>query len=143
MAIFLDTGFFLGLCLPKDSFHENSKRLLQEMSKGTYGLIYTSPYIIAETSTLLLIRTHNHLGLLKKFETLVFGDKRFFQILSWTPTLDAEVFKLFLKLNRKAKSKKEYFSYIDVTSIYLCQYHQIENILSYDSHFDIILNRIF
>ncbi|MHA1232754.1 MAG: hypothetical protein ACTSRP_20335 [Candidatus Helarchaeota archaeon] len=52
------------------------------MSCGTYGLIYTSPYIIAETSTLLLIRTHNHLGLLKKFETLVFGDKRFFQILS-------------------------------------------------------------
>ncbi|MHA1270503.1 MAG: type II toxin-antitoxin system VapC family toxin [Candidatus Helarchaeota archaeon] len=142
MGIFLDTGFFLGLCHPKDPFHENSCRLLQEMSRGTYGLIYTSPYIIAEASTLLLIRTHNHLGRLKKFETIVFGPKKFFRILPWSSILDAEVFKIFQELNSKAKSKKEYFSFIDASIVFFCRHYQIDKVLSYDSHFDNVLTRI-
>ena len=143
MGIFLDTGFFLGLCHPKDPFHENSKRLLREMSQGKYGLIYTSPYIIAEASTLLLIRTHNHPKRLQKFEAIVFGPKRFFQILSLTPNFDFEIFKIFRELNRKATSKREYFSFVDASTVFLCRHYQIENVLSYDSHFDKVLSRVF
>ncbi|MHA1428639.1 MAG: type II toxin-antitoxin system VapC family toxin [Candidatus Helarchaeota archaeon] len=142
MGIFLDTGFFLGLCHPKDPFHENSKRLLREMSQGTHGLIYSSPYIIAEASTLLLIRTHNHKVRLQKFKTLVFGSKRFFRLLPWSSTLDAAVFELFQELNKNAKSKKDYFSFIDASTIFLCRHYQIEKILSYDSHLDRVLTRI-
>jgi predicted nucleic acid-binding protein len=142
MGIFLDTGFFMGICHPKDPYHENSKRLLREMSHGAHGLIYTSPYIIAEASTLLLIRTYNHPRRLEKFETLLFGPKKFIRILAWSPVLDVEVFKLFRELNAKAKSDKQYLSFIDVSNIYLCRHHQIEKILSYDAHFDVFLTRI-
>lgn len=142
MGIFLDTGFLMGICHPKDPFHENSKRLLREMSQGTHGLIYTSPYIIAEASTLLLVRTHNHSGRLGKFETLLFGPKKFIRILAWSPTIDVEVFKLFRELNAKATSDKQYLSFIDVSNIYLCRHYQIDKIVSYDSHFDAFLTRI-
>lgn len=143
MGIFLDTGFFMGLCHPKDPFHENSRRLLREMSQGAHGLIYTSPYIIAEASTLLLIRTHNHPGRLQKLESLFFGSKKFFRILPWSSTLDIEVFKVFRELNENAKSKKDYFSFIDASNVFLCRHYQIEKILSYDSHFDKVLTRIY
>jgi len=39
MGIFLDTGFFAGLCHPNDEFHQNSVNILNEMSMGKYGLI--------------------------------------------------------------------------------------------------------
>ncbi len=141
MGIFLDTGFFMGICHPKDPYHENSKRLLRDMSQGMYGLIYTSPYIIAEASTLLLIRTHNHPRRLEKFETLLFGPKKFIRILAWSPIIDVEIFKLFRDLNA-AKSDKQYLSFIDVSNIYLCRHYQIEKIVSYDAYFDAFLTRI-
>ncbi len=37
MAIFLDTGFYLGSCHPKDKNAEPRKRIFKQLSEGVHG----------------------------------------------------------------------------------------------------------
>ena len=46
MGVFLDTGFYLGLCHPKDNYAKESERILKLLSKGEHGLLYSSNLII-------------------------------------------------------------------------------------------------
>lgn len=142
MGIFLDTGFFLGLCHPKDEHHQNSVQLLRILSSGQYGLIYTSPYVISEAATLLLVRTQNNQPLLTRFYQLLYGPKPLCRILSLTPDLDRQTWNLFLKFNKDAKKKEDYCSYVDASNIVLCKNYNVDNIVSFNGHFDSLLTRI-
>ena len=142
MGIFLDTSFFMGLYHPADEFHQNSKKLLLEMSKGKFGLIYTSPLIVAEAATLLMVRTNNNQALLEKFYSYLYGPKRFIRILPWTEKIEELTWKLFLEINEKTKERKNWLSFVDISNIVYCRQNQIQNIASYDIHFDAFLIRI-
>ena len=92
MGIFLDSGFFIGLSHPDDSNHAKSVKILREISTGEYGLIYTSSFVIAG-STLVLLIGFNQLNLLYKIadkEVLMTDDLkvmsynvRLFNIYKW------------------------------------------------------------
>lgn len=143
MGIFLDTGFFMGLCHPADEFHANSKKLLLEMSKGNFGLIYTSPLVISETATLILVRTNNNQALLEKFHSYLYGPKKFIRIIPWTAHIEEFTWELFLDVNKKIKERRNWLSFVDVSNIAYCRQNQIQNIASYDNHFDAFLIRIY
>ncbi len=142
MGIFLDTGFLVGLCHPNDDFHQNSVNILKEMSTGKFGLIYTSPYVISEAATLLLIRTYGNLKLIEEFYDLLYGTHQFTRILPWTSEIEKRTWELFKDINQKAKTEKDYISFVDASNIAYCRTYDIDHIASFDSHFDGFLIRI-
>jgi predicted nucleic acid-binding protein len=135
MAIFLDTGFFTGLYHPNDSHFEKSTEIFQHMSKGEFGLIYTSPHVIAESATLLLVRTRSNLSLLRDFFEDLYGTSKYVSILPWTAELESKTWELFFKVNKKHQEKKQARSFTDISNLVYCQEYQITHIVSYDEQF--------
>ena len=142
MAIFLDSSFFLGLCHPNDPCHGNSVRLFRSMAGGTHGLIYTSTFVIAETSTLILARTNNSNKIIAKFHEMFQGTTRFIRVLDVCSNVLDDIWNLFINHNKKAKTKKEYLSFIDASNVFLCRRNEIEKIASFDGDFDAYLQRV-
>jgi predicted nucleic acid-binding protein len=142
LAIFLDTGFYLGLIHPKDDNAMRAGEILNELSQGIHGLLYTSNLIIAETTTLTASRTLANPHVLKGLERMIWGENRLAEVLIVTPEIETKAWTLFQKVNMKIKTKKKLMSFVDVTSVILAQLHQIDMIVSFDSHFDQFLTRM-
>jgi predicted nucleic acid-binding protein len=143
MGIFLDTGFFLGIYHPKDSHHNESCNILKSLGAGQYGLIYSSPYIVSEVATLLFIRSNFNQNILDDFYSDLYGATKFVSILPWSLDLEQKTWELFKKVNKSIQTKKELLSFADISNIIYCREYQIDKIVSYDSHFDGFLMRIF
>ncbi|WP_457557778.1 type II toxin-antitoxin system VapC family toxin [Candidatus Harpocratesius sp.] len=142
MGVFLDTGFFLGLLHKKDINHNLCKKKFRKISSGKYGLIFTSSYVISETATIILLRTHNNPTTLKAFWELIYGKKKFIRIYESSQHINSLAWKIFFIHNQKAKNKKKYLSFVDATNIAICHENGILNILAVDSDFDGYLYRI-
>jgi hypothetical protein len=143
LAIFLDTGFYLGLCHEKDKYSERSKAILEKLSNGEYGLLYTSIFIISEATTLATIRSNSNLKVLTHLENLLWGDDKLATIFLYDLELIRETWNLFKKINCIDLKKDKPMSFVDISTIILCQTHQIDKIVSFDSHFDRFFERIF
>ena len=136
MGIFIDSGFFLGLLHRKDVNHEQCKTNFKEISSGKYGLIFSSAYVIAETTTLILIRTRNNPLTLNAFQELIYGKQKFLRIIQSNPDLNTTAWNIFLAHNQSVKVKKKYLSFVDATNIAICREYQISTILAVDGDFD-------
>ncbi|MHA1490930.1 MAG: type II toxin-antitoxin system VapC family toxin [Promethearchaeota archaeon] len=143
IAVFLDTGFYLGLCHPKDKHAEQSKKVFIQLSEGTHGLLYTSSLIISEVTTLVAVRTNSHPEALNLLEEYLWGANKIAIELYFNSMLESEIWELFKKININKKRNKNIMSFVDVSSIILCKQHQIEKIVSFNSHFDGFLTRIY
>jgi len=143
MGVFLDTGFFLGIYHPKDSHHKESSNILKNLGTGQYGLIYSSPYIVSEGATLLLIRTKFNQNILNDFYSDLYGTTKFVSILPWSIEIEQKTWELFKKVNKSIRTKKEFMTFTDISSIIYCREYQIDKIVSYDTLFDRFLTRIF
>ncbi len=143
IAIFLDTGFYLGLCHPKDKYAEESKRIFKQLSEGTHGVLYTSSLIISEATTLVAVRTNSHPKAFNLLEEYLWGSNKISTELYFNSKLESETWELFKKIHVNEKRNKDIISFVDVSSIILCKQHQIEKIVSFDSHFDGFLTRIY
>jgi len=143
MGIFLDTGFYLGLCHPKDKYAKESERILKLLSKGDHGLLYSSNLIIIEATTLTAVRTHNNINVLEHLEHLLWGKERIASILHFESTLEHETWTLFKKINTTNLKISKTMSFVDISSIILCKNHHIDQIVSFDAHFDRFLDRIY
>jgi predicted nucleic acid-binding protein len=111
------------------------------MAGGIHGLIYTSTMVIAETATLILARTNNSNRVIEKFHEMFKGTTRFIRVLDVSSTMLEDVWSLFNNHNKKAKTKKEYLSFVDASNIFLCRRNEIEKIASFDGDFDAYLQR--
>lgn len=143
IAIFLDTGFYLGLCHPKDKYAKECEEIFKRLGKGQYGLLYTSSLIISEITTLIAVRTNSNPKVLNLLESFIWGKDRIATSLIITPEFEFEAWNLFQKVNTTDLKDKRPMSFVDITSVKLCKQHQIDNIVSFDSHFDQFLNRIY
>ncbi|MHA1292982.1 MAG: type II toxin-antitoxin system VapC family toxin [Promethearchaeota archaeon] len=142
MGIFLDTGFYLGLCHPKDKHAKDCERILRAMVRGDYGLIYSSNLIIIEVTTLAAVRTHSNLRVLNHLANLIWGSDKLATILHFDADKELETWELFKKINTGTNKPERLMSFVDVSSVILCRHHQIDKIASFDSHFDGFLERI-
>ena len=142
MGIFLDTGFFLSIIHPDDINNARGVEILDDLYTGKYGLLYTSELIIGETISLAWIRTKGNMNLVNDLEALILGDDQLAKILY----LDEKILQMtcteFNKFNCKVKTKHDFLSFTDVSSILLCRNYDIEQIISFDPHFDAFLTRI-
>lgn len=134
MAIFLDTGFYLGLVHPKDENYTKSQQLLDTLKTGIYGQLFTSNLIMAESATLVAVRTRKNFQAMRNIRELFVGSGKIAIILRLKEDTEKEAWEIFHKINENRSSKV--LSYVDCTNIALCHYYSIGNILSYEGHFE-------
>jgi uncharacterized protein len=142
MGILIDSGFFLGILHFKDPYADRAENIFKEMSTGKYGLVYTTPYVISEAATLLLVRTRNNYDLIENFYDILYGENKFIRILEWTREMEQKSWILFKKHNKIVKEKKKYLSFVDASNIVYCREYKIDKIAAFDGDFDGYLNRI-
>jgi len=136
VAIFLDTGFYLGLIHSKDHNFNRAQELLIEIQTGKFGQIYSSMMIMAETATIVAVRTQKNPKSLKKARDLFIGDLQIATLLPLTETTERKTWDIFIKANStKESSKKKILSFIDSSNIVLCKEHGIKDILAFDGDF--------
>lgn len=141
MAIFLDTGFYVGLLHPKDEYYKRSYQILTELKTGIHGQIFTSNLIMSESATLVALRTQKNPRAMQIIQQYFIGNEQIAIILRLNEDLEKDAWTVFQELNSKKTDKV--ISFVDCTNIALCRHYSIEKILSYDDHFDGWLTRIF
>jgi len=142
MGVFLDTGFYLGLCHPKDQHAQESEKILKLLSMGEHGLLYSSNLIISEVTTLAAVCSNNNVNVLNHLGNLIWGKQKIATVLHFESYLESETWELFKKINTIDLKDSRPISFVDVSSIVLCQHHQIDKIVSFDPHFDRFLEKI-
>jgi len=137
MAIFLDTGFYLGLIHKKDPHYQKAQDWLLQIRQGLYGQIYTSNYILSEAVTLVATRTDGNPIALTRLRQIFSGSLQIATLLRVSEEEDFDAWDLFDKLATTGELVYEegFVSFVDCTNIVLCQQHSIEYIASFDAHF--------
>jgi len=135
MTIFIDTGVFIALRNADDEKHQRSKELMMKALKADYGTVYTSDYIIDEAVTAALVRTRRH-DLALDIGRYIIESPRITKL--WTTK---EIFELAWQKFKILKDKP--LSFTDCTTLAHIQKNQINQILSFDSDFDGLLQRVY
>ncbi len=135
MAVFVDTGIFVALRNADDEFHTRSKELMKRALKGEFGTIYTSDYVIDEAVTTALVRTRRH-DLAVDVGSYIIESPRIAKLWTTKDVFDVawEKFKTF---------KDQLLSFSDCVSLVLMEKNRIRQIISFDSGFDGVIQRIY
>jgi len=138
VIIILDTSFLFALKSKKDQYHKRAYEILNEF-EGEKTKYFTNYFIMNETLTLAISRSHGNISFLEKYIALFFENDNFFQVLQNAP----QEFKKIVEICKKYITSKRLLSFSDASLIYLYQKLNANCIVSFDSHFDNILNRKF
>jgi predicted nucleic acid-binding protein len=142
MAIFLDSGFYLGLMHKQDKHNERAREWLQKIRTGLFGQVYTSNFVMAEAATIVASRTKGNPVAIEKTRQLFTGELQIASIIRVSEDDERNAWDLFSKLSKTKEwsSEEGIVSFVDCTCIILCQSHGIEHIASFDGHFKPWLN---
>ena len=134
MTIFIDTCVFVALRNADDEQHQRSRELMKRALKAEFGAIYTSDYIIDEAITTALIRTRRH-DLAIDIGKYIIESPRMNKL--WTTK---EIFELAWQ---KFQALKDKLSFTDCTTVAHIEKNGIKQILSFDSGFDGLIQRVY
>ena len=134
MAVFIDTGVFVALHNADDELHARSKELMRSALKGELGRMYTSDCVIDEAITTALIRTKKHLLAIDLGKYIIESPR----ITKLWITQDS--FHAAWEKFRTLKDKP--MSFTDCASVALMETNNIKQIMSFDSGFDGLVQRI-
>ena len=138
MGILIDTNFFYALHRKNDKNHNAAKRIFNSDIWKLKGPAITSSLVINETYTLAIYRTKLNKKLLKDLDLFFWSEDRFFGI---------EIFALkdyhniSIMLSQYGSTKK-LLSFVDVSLMYIGKNRNYKTIISFDSHFDGLFERI-
>ena len=135
MAIFIDTGIFVALRNADDELHARSEELMRNALKGGFGRICTSDYVVDEAITTALMRTKRH-DLAIDLGTYIIESPRITRL--W---IAEDSFEMAWE-KFKAFSDKP-LSFTDCASLALMEKNRIKQIMSFDSGFDGLVQRIY
>ena len=139
MGIFVDTGFYFALLATKDAKHSRAQFLLNELSEGIYGQIYTSDFVFDESMTLINVRTKGErTDLLEKVKSLFLGEYPIAKMIM----IESQLFDEIANLQIKITKKDDPLSFTDCSNIILCQKRKLFKIISFDGHYKGILTQI-
>jgi hypothetical protein len=134
MAVFVDTGVFVALRNADDDLHERSKELMRSALKAEFGRIYTSDYVIDEATTTALMRTRRH-DLAVDLGKYIIESPRITRL--WVSSDSFEVaWEKFTAFADKP------MSFTDCASLALMEKNHIKQMMSFDSGFDGLVQRI-
>jgi predicted nucleic acid-binding protein len=135
MTIFIDTCVFVALRNADDEQHQRSRELMKRALKAEFGAIHTSDYIIDEAITTALIRTRRH-DLAIDIGKYIIESPRINKL--WTTK---EIFELAWQKFQALKDKP--LSFTDCTTLAHIEKNGIKKILSFDSGFDGLIQRVY
>ena len=135
MAVFIDTGVFVALRNADDELHTRSRELMKRALKGEYGRTYTSDYVIDEAITTALVRTRRH-DLAVDIGKYIIESPRITKL--WTTK---EAFDLAWEKFKAFADKPLSFS--DCVSLALMEKNRVNQMMSFDSDFDGLVQRIY
>lgn len=139
VGIVLDSSFLYALLIKKDKNHESAEMILKNLEWEKFGPVVTIGLVVNETFTLMNIRTKGNNTAIEQLNDIFYGEKNFFSIIY----LNEEDFKSTVNLMKNYSEKERILSFVDAALIYLAKRIRYEKIISFDSHFDGILTRIF
>jgi len=138
MSAILDSNFLFALRSERDKnfqrAYEINSKIEQEKKK-----CMTSLFVANEVFNLSIFRTRGNVSNLEKYVSLFFGNDNFFKIYHFS---EQELI-LISDILRKYLTPKRLLSFTDASLIYLYQKFNADYIVSFDRHFDHILNRDF
>ena len=135
MAVFIDTGVFVALRNADDELHTRSRELMKRALKGEYGRTYTSDYVIDEAVTTALVRTRRH-DFAVDIGKYIIESPRITKL--WTTK---EAFDLAWEKFKAFADKPLSFS--DCVSLALMEKNRVNQMMSFDSGFDGLVQRIY
>ena len=134
MAVFVDTGIFVAVRNRKDINHQRAKELMRQALKARFGIIRTSDYVVDEAVTTALARTRNH-QIAVNTGRYILSSPRIETLPVLTDDFDLAWRKFQTILDKP-------LSFTDCTSLALMERRGIERIMSFDSGFDGLADRI-
>ena len=134
MAVFVDTCIFVAVRNRKDKNHQRATELMRTALKAEFGIVRTSDYVLDEAVTTALARTRNHQIAVNTGKYIL--DSPRIERLSVSQEDFALAWAKFQSLRDRP------LSFTDCTSLALMERHGIKRILSFDSHFDGLAERL-
>lgn len=131
-SIFIDTWGWLSFFDKKEHFHKEVKTCLEKFTERSNHLI-TSDYILDETNTILFRRLNSASALKIQNEINKMIDKGYLELF-W---IDEIIFEKAMDHRRKYSDKPD-ISFTDFTSFVIMKSLNINNVLTYDRHFEIV-----
>ena len=135
LAAFVDTGIFVALRNADDEYHGRGVALMKRALKGEFGRVYTSDYVIDEAVTTALVRTRRH-DLAVDIGKYIIESPRIIKLWVTEDCFDA-AWVTFKRL------KDRPMSFTDCVSLALTKKNNIKQIISFDSGFDGLIQRIY
>jgi predicted nucleic acid-binding protein len=134
MAVFVDTCIFVAVRNKRDKNHRRAAELMRGALKTEFGIVRTSDYVLDEAVTTALARTRNH-QIAVNTGRYILDSPRIEKL-----PISQEDFTLAW---RKFQTVRDIFlSFTDCTSLALMERHGIERIMSFDSNFDGLAERL-
>jgi len=135
LAVFIDTNVFVALRNADDELHTRSKELIEKASKGKFGRIFPSDYVIDEAVTTALVRTRRH-DLAIDIGKYIIESPRITKLWTKKENFDTawQKFKTF---------KDKPLSFSDCVSLALMEKNRIKQIMSFNSDFNGLAHRIY
>lgn len=137
MTIILDSNFLYALKAKNDKYSKRALEILLDLNEKE--LLLTNYLTLNETITLASARSKANTSFLEKIFEIIWGQENFFKIIQLTPHDFREVFEVL----RKYTSPKKILSFVDASLIFLNKKLNAKAILSFDSHFDGIISRLY
>jgi predicted nucleic acid-binding protein len=137
--IILDTSFLFALKAKNDKNHNRALEILEELLEDYKDIKITTYSVLNETLTLVVFRYHGSIHYLQYYYDLFWGTENFFKIVK----IEKKEYKKIYKTLEKYCTQERQLSFVDASLIYLYKKNKAKYIISFDSHFDNIIKRIY
>ncbi|SFK66872.1 hypothetical protein SAMN04487950_0493 [Halogranum rubrum] len=138
MSVFVDTGVFFAHHDSDADQHDQAVSAFDELLDGEYGQPYTNDYVFDETVTLTRART----GSFEAADTVagrILGEEPFPQVFEM---IHVEPDDVRTSLETFRRYDDHDLSFTDATIVTLCESRDIDAVLSFDTDFDGLVERI-
>lgn len=138
MSVFVDTGVFFAHHDTDADRHDQAVDAFDELLDGEYGQPYTNDYVFDETVTLTRART----GSFEAADTVagrILGEEQFPPVFEMIHVEPDDV-RMSLKTFRRYDDHD--LSFTDATIVTMCESRGIDAVLSFDTDFDGLVDRI-
>lgn len=138
MSVFIDTGVFYAHHDRNADRHEMALEAIDGVLAGTHGQPYTNEYVLDEAVTLTRQRT----GSFEAADTVakrICGDEPYPSIVDCLYTAPDDVSRALETFRRY---NDQGLSFTDAMTVALCEKRDIDAVLSFDSDFDGVIERI-
>jgi hypothetical protein len=138
MSVFIDTGVFYAQHDRDAPRHEPAADTMGSLASGGYGRLYTSDYVYDETVTLTRTRTGRFDG------AKAVGDR--IRGVDPYPNVVTIVRVTERSFERSVEAFERYsdhsLSFTDASTVVLVEHHDIDHVVSFDTDFDGIVDRM-